>query len=114
MILSRLAIHYYRPDFTEGQAKLLIADMVEDLREYSPDVVADACSEYRRKADSKFFPNSGTLRALALEIVKHRNEAAKKLRPLPDSRPLCWWLKPRNQWKTHWHESEIPRDQRFT
>src|SRR3954466_2645273 len=31
LLLSRLAVHFYRPDFTEGQARSMIGDMVGDL-----------------------------------------------------------------------------------
>lgn len=117
-VLSRLAIHYYRPDFTEGQAKLLVEDMVEDLRQFGPTIVADACSEYRRRRDSKFFPTSGVLRAICNEIeqasAKSAREAARgSARPAQGFRPNFWWLQPREHWPPDWGERDVPMGERI-
>lgn len=120
MILSRLAIHYYRPDFTEGQAKLLIEDMVQDLGEFDTDIVTEACSTYRQRKDSKFFPTSGVLRALCNEIEQANAKVAReqlrgKGRPAQGFRPNMWWMKPREQWHLfgNWQESEVPMGEKI-
>jgi hypothetical protein len=61
VLLGKLAVHYWRPDFTPGQARQLYADYVEDLREYSLRDINNAILKYRRDAESKFFPTCGQL-----------------------------------------------------
>lgn len=63
-ILARLALHYWRPDFSPQQAKLLIEDMVCDLQGYSAGQVQDACASYRRKVENRFFPRGADIIAL--------------------------------------------------
>lgn len=65
-MLSKLAMHYWRPDFTPGQMRHLMADYLEDLRGFTPVQVAEACAKYRRDAANKFFPRTGQL----LELLK--------------------------------------------
>lgn len=108
--LVGLAVHYYRPDFSEGQARVLIRDMLEDLAEFSvPDVEA-AVKAYRRDANSKFFPTSGQLRKLAREArAETRDMTRHKINfEFGDSRPLMWWCQSKALWKKHWREDEIP------
>ncbi len=64
VILGKLALHYYRPDFTQEQVKMLMGDYLDDLEKYSASNVAHACEEYRRQPDSKFFPKIGELIAM--------------------------------------------------
>jgi hypothetical protein len=63
-ILAKLSLHYWRPDFSPEQARLIMGDYLDDLRGYSPEQVCRACSEYRKLPDAKFFPTSGALLAL--------------------------------------------------
>lgn len=113
MLLSKLAVHYYRPDFTEGQAKSLISDMVEDLAEFAVHEVDVAIKAYRRDAKNRFFPTSGALRGIILEARKDRHESEKvSAKPLPkDCRPIMWWALPPYLWKAHWRETDIPIDE---
>lgn len=71
-LLGRLALHYYRPDFTEGQSKLVIEDMIGDLIEYDPRDVAEACTAWRRKPEASYFPKSGQL----IGCIRERHEAS--------------------------------------
>lgn len=64
--LSRLALHYWRPDFTPAQANLLLGDYLEDLRGKTALEVESACREYRLGHENKFFPRSAQL----LEIIE--------------------------------------------
>lgn len=113
-MLARLAAHYYRPDFTEGQARSLIGDYCHDLQEFEVADVLEAVRLYRRDPASKFFPPVGTLRKLAVLSAKDRRERfeAEQRGPLKpecgDSRPNMWWCQRRALWKPHWRESEIP------
>lgn len=63
-ILAKLSLHYWRPDYTPEQARMVMEDYLDDLRGYSPAQVAQACADYRKLPDSKFFPASGALLAL--------------------------------------------------
>lgn len=112
VLLTRLAVHYYRPDFTEGQAKSLIRDMVEDLSAYGVSEIDQAIKDYRRNGLNRFFPTSGQLLAPILERRKELHQDAKiSSKPLPnESRPLMWWMLPRKLWKQNWREADAPDD----
>lgn len=71
-ILARLALHYWRPDFTPEQTKLLIADYLDDLQRYNPDQIALACRDFRMDGGNKFFPKSGEL----IQLIKDRRPPA--------------------------------------
>jgi hypothetical protein len=71
VLLGRLALHYYRPGFTEGQAKLVMEDMIEDLMDHDPQEIAAACSAWRRKPEASYFPKSGQL----IACIKEASEA---------------------------------------
>lgn len=109
-MLSKLAVHYYRPDFTEAQAKSLISDMVEDLSDFAVHEVESAIRAYRRDANNKFFPTSGALREPILDERKEQRHLERiGKRPLPtDPRPIMWWMLPEQLWKPHWRETDIP------
>ena len=70
-ILSRLALHYWRPDFTPMQAKLLVQDYLADLGAFTPEQINQACAEYRRNGENKFFPTSGQLLKLLASGSSH-------------------------------------------
>jgi hypothetical protein len=63
-ILSKLALHYWRPDFTPTQSKLVLSDFFADLARYTPAEISDACDTYRRNGENRFFPTPGALLAL--------------------------------------------------
>lgn len=113
LMLSKLAVHYYRPDFTEGQARSLISDMVVDLAEFTVGEVEAAILAYRQQAPSpgkaKYFPDSGALRQLASAERKHRREVqAAPVRALFPGRPLMWWMRSKNLWHPSWIENDVP------
>ena len=64
ILLAKLAVHYYRPDFTPAAAQSLIADMVDDLASFGISDVERAIKEYRTNPENRFFPNSGQLIAI--------------------------------------------------
>lgn len=119
VLLAKLAVHYYRPNFTENQAKSLIGDLVEDICEFSVAQIEVAIRQYRQAASSKYFPTSGQLREILFANKKHADEMATKWvgsegKPLVpqfgESRPHFWWMKPRQLWQVHWREDEIPEE----
>lgn len=109
-MLSKLAQHYYRPDFTDAQARTLIEDYLHDLMEFDLEEVEFAIATYRT-SDERFFPRSGQLRKIIATRAAERAATARICdRPLPDSRPHFWWLQ--DHWKPSWKESEIPEEHR--
>jgi hypothetical protein len=75
-ILSRLALHFHRPDFTEAQAKLLLADILSDLVAFSPAEINRACAEWRSSPANRFFPTSGQLIGLMRPYSEPRRRLA--------------------------------------
>ena len=114
LLLSRLAIHYYRPDFTESQARLLILDLVNDLDEFALAEVETAVKAYRFDVEQRFFPRSAELRELIFKERRHRREMSrKKIVPeFGESRSMQWWLKPKKLWARHWRADDLGQEQR--
>ena len=107
--LAKLAAHYWRPDFTATQAEMLFDDFVEDLAGFKDEEVETACRLYRQNGANQFFPKPGQLREILLkQRAEDRSMRRISTRPIPESRPLCWWMQPKERWKSHWLESEIP------
>ena len=80
-LLGRLALHYYRPDFTEKQAMLLIADMLDDLRDFSIPQIETACRAWRKKPEATYFPKSGQLIGLMKESLEASIARRRALAP---------------------------------
>ena len=74
-ILSRLALHFPRPDFTEAQAKLLLADILRDLVAFSPAEINKACAEWRSNPKNRFYPTSGQL----IGLMRPHSEPRRRL-----------------------------------
>lgn len=62
--ISRLALHFWRPDFTPRQVKSVMSDYLDDLAGRSAWDVAEACKAWRRDGANRFFPTPGQLLAL--------------------------------------------------
>lgn len=77
-LLSRLALHYWRPDFTEAQAKLVIQDFVRILSPISYGELDRACTAWLSNAENKFFPKPGELLALAKPKLQEGSARARK------------------------------------
>jgi hypothetical protein len=75
-ILSKLALHYWRPDFTPTQSKLVLSDFLSDLAPFTPQEISAACDTYRRNGENKFFPTPGAL----LAILKPAGTGTERLR----------------------------------
>jgi hypothetical protein len=65
LLLGKLALHYWRPDFTPSQAKQLYSDYVQDLASYPLKDIDSAIREYRQ-GKHRFFPQVGQLISLIL------------------------------------------------
>lgn len=68
--LQKLAMAVRMPDDTD--LRPLLAIYLEDLVEYPPDLLTNACREWRRT--QKFWPTISELIALMEPRVKHRRE----------------------------------------
>jgi len=110
-LLSRLAVHYYRPDFTQSQSHLLIEDMLEDLQAYPVAEVEVAIRTYRLDASQKFFPRAASLIAIIDAERRHRAQVNKPRAQAEfgDSRPCDWEYTRKQFWEPHWHADDLNR-----
>lgn len=61
LMLVKLSAHYWRPDFSEGQARQLIADFIHDLAPFELEDIDRAITRYRSDPANRFFPHPGAL-----------------------------------------------------
>lgn len=64
VLLAKLALVYWRPDFTPQQAKQLYSQYLDDLRPFAFKDIAAAVEKYRQDPESKFYPTPGQLRGI--------------------------------------------------
>ena len=64
LLLAKLAVVYWRPDFTAGQAKQLYTQYLDDLRPFAFKDIAAAIETYRQDPENKFYPLPGQLRGI--------------------------------------------------
>lgn len=62
--LSELALIYWRPDYGPAEAKAVLRQYLDDLREFAMKDILHAVQTYRRDPENKFFPHPGALRGL--------------------------------------------------
>lgn len=92
----------------------MIEDFVSDLMEFPLPEIDMALQEYRRNGKNKYFPTPGSIREIILHGRAER-AAIEKIGPAIknyDSRPIMWWMQPKEMWRDHWLESDIPEDTR--
>lgn len=77
LLLAKLAIVYWRPDFTPGQARELYTQYLDDLRPFAFADIAEAIEKYRQDAENKFYPLPGQLRGI-IEAVPYWSIATKR------------------------------------
>ncbi len=82
MLLAQLALGYWRPDFTAGQARQLYTSYLDSLRKYPFQDIAEAITKYKESPE-KFFPNVGQLlefivRRPAWDVGTHSSYAAER------------------------------------
>jgi hypothetical protein len=61
LLLGKLALHYWRPNFTPELARLLYADYVVDLAPFPMPSIAAAIAAFRSNGANRFFPTTGQL-----------------------------------------------------
>lgn len=87
-LVGRLSLQYWRPNFSPEQAKLLFQDFAQDLAGLTREELAQACLEWRRDPENRFFPTSGQLRGVADHILRRRardRAAAERLLAILDT-----------------------------
>ncbi len=88
--LGRLSLHYWRPDFTPEQAKLMFQDFAADMAGVTAGELVDVCREYRQDPLNRFFPTPGKLlELLDHQLTQRRRDkfAAKRLLDIFDGEP---------------------------
>jgi hypothetical protein len=75
--LGRLAQHYWRPDFTPEQAKLLYGDFVRLLDGATAAEFQRACDEWVMDPLNRFFPTPGQLGELMRWHRAQRSQASE-------------------------------------
>lgn len=77
ILLGKLALVYWRPEFTPMQAAQLYEQYLDDLREFASADVRASIERYRRNVENKFFPTPGQLRGL-IEAVPNWDVISKR------------------------------------
>lgn len=83
-LLARLALVYWRPDFTPGQAKQLYSQYLEDLRGFAFADIVDAFKKYRQNGENRFYPTPGQLVDIITTVPKW--ETAPRSRYIAEKR----------------------------
>lgn len=73
--LGKLALHFWRPDFTPDQAKLMYRDFVHDLDGVTAQELAGACEAWRTDSRNSFYPTPGKLLDLVKDALGDRARA---------------------------------------
>ncbi len=79
ILLGKLALNYWRPDFTASQARELYSQYLEDLRPWPFQEIVSALKKYRQSGE-KFFPTSGQLVRLITAVPNWDVISAEKHR----------------------------------
>lgn len=78
-LIARLLLHFWAPqDLSEGARKAMAADWLDDLREFGPIIVSEACARWRRSESKR--PAIADIRRLCIEEQQDR-------RPTPPALP---------------------------
>lgn len=73
-LIARLLLHFWAPsDLPEAARKAMAQDWLDDLREFGPEIVAAACTQYRRQPGQKR-PTPGDIRAICADEQFARSE----------------------------------------
>lgn len=79
-LLGELSLNYWRPDFTQEQARGLYRSYVEDLCDYPIREIAASMQEYRKDGANRFFPTSGQL----IDLMLGKDELERENPGAPD------------------------------
>ena len=79
-LIARLLLHYWAGDMSDGARKAMAEDWLDDLREFGPEIVVEACSRWRRSQTRR--PTIADIRALCIEEQAERRPQRGALPPL--------------------------------
>lgn len=87
--MSRLLFHYWTADDDETARKAQIGDWIEDLVEFGPTVVNEACKDWRQTQTRR-----PTIADIRLRCIEVQNEARERGLRIEDHRePWPGWLR---------------------
>lgn len=96
-MIAALLTHYWTGDEHERLRQQQLHDWLEDLVEFTPELVGEACKEYRRGPDHKRRPLPGDIRMICIRIrvadatrVTDRKAIADARSPWPDWLAELW------------------------
>lgn len=78
-LLAKLAVIYWRPDFTMSQLREMYSQYLDAIEQFAFKDIAAAIEKWRNDGANKFFPTPGELRSLI-------------------ATPPSWWCSGRNEW----------------
>lgn len=82
-LIARLLLHYWTPqDLSDGARAAMAQDWLDDLREFGPEIVSEACGRWRRGESRR--PTIADIRQFALEAREERREPAVMMLPAPE------------------------------
>ncbi len=70
--LGRLAIQFWRPDFTPEQAKIQYSDFIRLLDGLTADEIRQACDDWMMDPLNRFFPTPGQLKEMVADNLRRR------------------------------------------
>ena len=80
-LIGRLLVHYWTENMPASMREAQALDWLEDLREFGPELVSEACLAWRRQPGGKR-PTPGDIRALC---IRERQERGPAIQALPAS-----------------------------
>lgn len=86
-LVARLLSHYFTGDMSAEARRLQALDWLEDMREFGPEIVSEACGRYRKTVEDKK-PTPAAIRRFCIEAETERKEANQP-RMLPSPQQLA-------------------------
>lgn len=84
-LVARLLSHYFTGEMSAEARRLQALDWLEDLREFGPEIVSEACGRYRKTVEDKK-PTPAAIRRFCIEAETERKEAnAPRMLPSPEA-----------------------------
>lgn len=114
VMLGRLSLHYWRPNFTEEKNALIVDDYCRDLHGVTVQELADAIEQYRKKIGERYFPTIAQLNKLIGDAVADRERmkrGATRMLEALDAPDTAEADKPQQHDYSKLHEILKPREQ---
>lgn len=82
-LIARLMNHYWTAADPVATRQAQLDDWLGDLVEFGPEIVAEACGEWRRQPGGKR-PTPGDIRTIAIRLQRERQEPEVVMLPAPE------------------------------